>query len=72
VSGTVRILALAFGAAAGTVLYLGLGFAWYVAILVGIAVLIAFPMCNEFVARLRGRARLKLIVKDAQDRSGSS
>jgi fatty acid desaturase len=66
-STTVRILAAAFGAALFAVLYYGLGIAWYIAILVGIAVFWLFPICQEKLANRQSGRRLRAIIKRRMD-----
>lgn len=70
-SGTVRILAMLFGAALSATLYFGLDISWYLAVLAGGATLMAFPICHEFVARTRRSVHLKRIIRDARGRKGS-
>lgn len=67
-SGTVRILAIAFGAALAALLYLGWHVPWYIAGPAGLIVLVVFPICHELIARLRRDVRLNDIRKVAQDR----
>jgi fatty acid desaturase len=72
VSGTVRILAIALGAAIAALLYFGWGVTWYIAGAAGLVVLIALPICHEFVVGWRRDTRLKHIQQDAQDRKDTS
>ena len=67
-SGTVRILAVLFGALVFAVLYYGLGVAWYVDILAGIAGFWGFPIGQEKVAIQQSRHRILDIVRRAKAR----
>lgn len=67
-SGTVRILALLFGAGLSAVLYFGLSVAWYLAAIAGIAVFWLFPICHQNVANWRSGHHLLGIVRRARER----
>ena len=71
-SGTVRILAIVLGAAAGAILYFAWHFPWYLASIAAVAVLTLFPICHEFVAGLRRDARLKHLLHHEQERQDAS
>jgi hypothetical protein len=67
-SGTVRILALLFGAVLFAGLYFGLGIAWYLAIPVGILAFMIIPIWCDWVDNKVMRHRLAGIIKKARDR----
>ena len=67
-SGTVRILALLFGAVLFAGLYFGLGIAWYLAIPVGFLAFMIIPILCEWVNNKVMRHHLAGIIKRARDR----
>ena len=66
-SGSVRLIAIAFGAAFTGLLYFVFGSRWYWAILAGALALMAVPMLHERIAGMLRRSDLKSAVRKARE-----
>ena len=67
-SGSVRLVAIALGAALAALLYFVWDSRWYWAILAGVLILMAFPMLQERVTGVFRRSDMKQAVKKGRDR----
>jgi len=66
-SGSVRFVAIALGAAVAALLYFVWDARWYWAILAGALALVAVPMFHERIAGVLRRSDLEKAVKKARD-----
>lgn len=66
-SGSVRLVAFAFGAAVAALLHFVWDARWYWAILAGVLAFVAFPMFHERIAGVLRRSNLKQAIKKARD-----
>ncbi len=66
-SGPVRLVAIALGAALAGLLYFVWGSRWYWAILAALLAFMALPMLHERIAKVIRRSDLKKAVKRGRD-----
>ena len=67
-NGSVRLVAIALGAALAALLYFVWDVRWYWALLAGGLAIVAVPMIHERIAGVVRRGELKEAVKKARDR----